>query len=290
MKLGFLILAHRYPKQLKNLIESLLLVDNSKIYIHLDLKALSNFNELIKFYSTNNRVVFIEKKYKVFWGSYNQILATYELIKTAVKNNSENYFMLLSGQDFLIKKPNEILNFFSQNSDSLFLVNFKLPDSQWQYNGLNRLGHYRIILEHNPWFSNKINTLISKIQIALKFNRKVKFQQYGGSNWFNLPLDALKLIVNYIEKNPSYLKSFKYSLCADEIFIQSIILNSEFKNKVISEDLRYINWSDGPEYPKILRLGDYEKMINSENKFFGRKFDEAVDNEVILKLKNYCGS
>ncbi len=290
MKLGFLILAHRYPKQLKNLIESLLLVNSSKIYIHIDLKALNNFNELIKFYSTNNRVVFIEKKYKVFWGSYSQILATYELIKTAVKNNSENYFMLLSGQDFLIKKPIDLMNFFEANITELFLLNFKLPNQSWKYNGLNRLGHYRILLENHPWLSNKLTNLISCIQSKLGFVRKVKFQQYGGSNWFNLPLDALKLIVNYVEKNPSYLKSFKHSLCADEIFIQSIILNSEFKNKVISEDLRYINWSDGPEYPKILRLEDYEKMINSENKFFGRKFDEAVDNEVILKLKNYCGS
>ncbi len=290
MKLGFLILAHRYPNQLVRLIEGLLLVDGSKIYIHVDQKNTAEFQSTINQFKNNSRVVFIEETYKVYWGSYNQILATLALIKAAVKSNSEDYCMLLSGQDFLIKKPSELLNFFKSNKGSEYMVHFKLPDVQWQDGGLNRLGNYHLNFPKHPWFSNKLNAAIGKLQTAIKFKRRPFFQQYGGSNWFNLSIEALRYIVNYLDKNPAYLKTFKYSLTADEIFIQSILMNSEFKSKMIPQDLRYTNWSTGPEYPKILRESDFEELIHVESKFFARKFDATKDSIILDKLKAYLES
>ena len=119
MKIGFLILAHKNPNQLKDLITTLLTFNESKIYIHIDLKNLNQFSDLIKYFSENNKVLFIEEKYKVSWGACSQIKATYALIKEAVKNKSENYFMLISGQDFPIKKTTEILNFLNQNNNKV---------------------------------------------------------------------------------------------------------------------------------------------------------------------------
>lgn len=290
MKLGFLILAHRYPNQLLKLIEGLLLVDGSKIYIHVDQKNFEEFRSIINQFKNNSRVVFIEETYKVYWGSYNQILATLALIKAAVKSNSEEYCMLLSGQDFLIKKPSELLNFFKVNNGSEYMVHFKLPDLQWQDGGLNRLGNYHLNFPKHPWLTNKINAVIGKLQTAIKFKRQPFFDQYGGSNWFNLSMEALQYIVNYLDKNPAYLKTFKYSLTADEIFVQSILMNSEFKSKMIPQDLRYTNWSTGPEYPKILRESDFEELITAESKFFARKFDATKDSIILDKLKAYLES
>lgn len=290
MKLGFLILAHRYPAQLVRLIEALLLVDESKIYIHVDQKNTAEFQSIINQFKSNARVVFIEETYKVYWGSYNQILATLALIKAAVKSNSEHYFMLLSGQDFLIKKPSELVNFFKINQGSEYMVHFKLPDVQWQDGGLNRLGNYHLNFPKHPWLTNKINAAIGKLQTAIKFKRRSYFQQYGGSNWFNLSIEALTYIVNYVNQHPVYLKTFKYSLTADEIFIQSILINSEFKSKIVPQDLRYTNWSTGPEYPKILRETDFEELIHAQSKFFARKFDATKDSIILDKLKAYIES
>lgn len=53
--------------------------------------------------------------------------------------------------------------------------------------------------------------------------------------------------------------------------------------KIENNCLRYIDWENGPEYPKILREEDYEKIIDSKA-LFGRKFDENVDKNIIDKI------
>ena len=62
-----------------------------------------------------------------------------------------------------------------------------------------------------------------------------------------------------------------------------MILNILEGLDVENESLRYVNWTDGPEYPKTLRLEDYAKIMNS-NKLFARKFDETIDKEIIEKI------
>lgn len=290
MKIGFLILAHKNPNQLKDLITSLLTIKESRVYIHIDLKSVNLFSDLLKHFSNNKNVLFIEEKYKVSWGAYSQIKATYALIKEAVKSKTENYFMLISGQDFPIKKPIEILNFLNQNNNKEFLINFKLPNSQWENGGMNRLGIVYFESYKFKKLVNLINRLIAMFQTILNLKRKTYFTQFGGTNWFNLSYNCLFYINNNIEQNPKYLKSFKHSLTADEIFIQSIVLNSSFAKNVISEDLRFTDWVTGPEYPKILTENYFDKLITTENKLFARKFDSEKDSEIINKLKKYFES
>ena len=290
MKIGFLILAHRYPTQLENLIHSLLTFPDASVYVHIDQKSEELYKNISEIFSGTNQVVFLQERYSVYWGSFNQIQATFALIKKAVERKHEDYFMLLSGQDFLIKKPETLIQFFTENKGKQFLVNFQLPDSQWKDGGLNRLAYYSIDIDGHPWFTNKVNTLIERLHRYSGFKRKTKFQQYGGSNWFNLDFNAMKYIVQFINSNPEFYKSFKYTRCADEIFIQSILMNSNFASQVVSDDLRFIDWSSGPEYPRILRSADLDRMVHAKHKFFGRKFDSTVDAKILDELSQYIRS
>lgn len=282
-------MAHRYPKQLVDLVKALLNFENSKVYIHIDLRAqglMEGVGELKKY----PNVEIITERYKVYWGSYNQIRATLALMKAGRKELSQSYYLLLSGQDFPIKRPIQLVEFLKKNKDKQFLINFKLPDAQWQDGGLTRLGNYYFNEPNWPWLLNKINALLAIFQNKLNVRRKPYFQQYGGANWFNLSQAALAYAVDFVKENPGYLNAFKYSRCADEMFVQSILLNSPFKDKVVSEDLRFTDWSTGPEFPRILRENDFDRLINSNNKFFARKFDYNIDSGIIEKLKQYSAS
>ncbi len=44
---------------------------------------------------------------------------------------------------------------------------------------------------------------------------------YKGSNWITLTDKAVTFILDYLEANPDYTKTFKSSLCADEIFFHT---------------------------------------------------------------------
>ncbi|MBW5378864.1 glycosyl transferase, partial [Brachyspira pilosicoli] len=104
--------------------------------------------------------------------------------------------------------------------------------------------------------------------------------------WWNLTNNAIKYILEYIEKNPNFLKRFNYTWCGDEMFFQSILLNSEFKNDCINDNLRYIDWSEKKgSSPKTFNINDYNIIKeNINNNLFARKFDENFDNDIINKL------
>jgi len=72
---------------------------------------------------------------------------------------------------------------------------------------------------------------------------------------------------------------------ADAFFFSTIVYNSSFKHK-LRENLTYVDWKtkhDG--HPKIMKIEDYEKIMNSD-KLFARKFDKNIDENIIEKIKN----
>ncbi|WP_397361844.1 hypothetical protein [Paenibacillus sp.] len=52
--------------------------------------------------------------------------------------------------------------------------------------------------------------------------------------------------MDFTTTSPEYVRFFKNTLCGDEIFFHTIILNSAFKNNVRNEIKRYTDWETGP--------------------------------------------
>ena len=77
-------------------------------------------------------------------------------------------------------------------------------------------------------------------------------------------------------------KHFKYSFCADEIFLQTLLYNSTLRNKIINDDLRHIDWNRG--HPYVFNECDFLELINSKN-LFVRKVTEK--NKLSNLLVNY---
>jgi len=285
MSISFLILAHKNFKQTCLLIESLLKYPLSKVILHVDAKSETLQLDLLSNYQSNSRVVILNKRYDVTWGSYNQILATLSLMQEACVQLCD-YQCLISAQDLPIKPLSALADFLNKNKGQEFLEYNTLPISNWDYDGgLERLNLFWLNKPApNKYFANKVATLIYLIQIKTGFKRNIKYPLYGGSNWFMLSGDAIHYICHFIETHPDFLKMFKYSRCADEIFVQTILLNSSFKNKVVSKNYRFIDWSSGPEYPRIFRYSDEAALKQNVDCFFARKFDEEVDNVIIKKI------
>jgi hypothetical protein len=291
MKLAFLILVHRYPQQAIRLVSTLLKEEDATIFIHVDAKSEVVYKLLKNKFSDEKNVIFTAKRYKVYWGSYNQIKATTELMHTAFKFGKHNAYTLLSGQDFPIKSISTFKEFLSKNPEKEFIPHFPLPNPEtWDGNGgMDRMQLYWIDakIQRYSYTFGRINGILHKTHRFLKYKRNLKFSLYGGGNWFTLSNNAVTYILNYLNENPRYLKRYRYTRCADEIYIQTILMNSPLKNNVVNDDLRYINWTTGPEFPKILRTEDYDVLINSENKFFGRKFDEIIDSVILDKFSTF---
>src|SRR6185369_8556356 len=182
MKLAFLILIHRYPEQAKKLIRLLLKEPDTTIFIHVDTKAQAVFEELQHEFENEKRVVFIKKRYRVYWGSYNQIRATLGLLKLAHAQGPFDHYSLLSGQDLPIKPLAEFKKFLAQNPNKEFMMVFKLPNPEnWGGNGgLDRLQLFWInaLIPRYSYTFNRITALMHRIQKRIGYKRQLRFEPY----------------------------------------------------------------------------------------------------------------
>lgn len=290
-KHAYLIIAHNDFDILEKLLV-LLDDDRNDIFIHIDKKVKSFDFEYFKNITKKSSIYFIPR-IKVFWGDYSQIRCELLLLKQAVKGNY-SYYHLLSGVDLPLKTQDEIHDFFS-NKDFEF-VHYCTPEQI--KNARNRVLEFHFLM---PWYKshNKyLRYLCIKInQIAKVFQYKINYKRYWnkntkimyGSNWFSITNDLAKYIVS---KEKWIKKHFKNSICADELFVQTIVYNSKFKNKLYWKKLdgnylgimRFIDWKRGGPY--VFRKEDFEELINSQM-LFARKFSTQVDLDIIEALFNY---
>jgi hypothetical protein len=56
-------------------------------------------------------------------------------------------------------------------------------------------------------------------------------------------------------------------------------MNSPYRERVINNNYRYVDWSEQKAHPKVLDTGDFDKLKES-SMMFARKFD-------VLKIEMY---
>lgn len=276
-KIAILILAHHNPEQLTLLIDHL--QPDFDIYVQIDKKSRLKIEELPQYFN-----VFYFKEIKVYWGDVSQVYNMKFIFHEAYNKGYERY-CLISGDDFPIKSNAYIIDFFNKHKNNIFMYANALPILTWGFNyGFDRLDRYWFMKFNNRTFVKYLGrvTLIIQRILTIKLKR-FPLKYYAGSNWINLTHESLEYIFNFLKNQPEFLNKLKYSRATDEIWVQSIIMNSYLKDKVINDDLRYIDWETGPEYPKVLNLDDLEAIKKSEA-LFARKFKLSKHSKIIGAL------
>ncbi len=285
---AYMIIAHNQFELLERLITAL---DDERndIFIHIDAKV-KKFNfEHFRGITKHSRVIFTDERVNVTWGDYSQVKTEMVLIKTAVKNENPNkpynYFHLISGVDLPIKS-NDYIHRFLEELDGKEFIHY--TDNQVSQLSVNRLQYYHFFRRRRNQFTKLISQLLLRIQKMLKVNRlkNTEIRVQKGCNWFSITGALAHYIYDNLDK---YEKIFRYSYCADEVFIQTIVESSDFKNNLYMPDcnnnheacMRLIDWERGNPY--VWRNEDYNQIMESPC-LFARKFDINVDREIIEKV------
>jgi hypothetical protein len=77
---------------------------------------------------------------------------------------------------------------------------------------------------------------------------------------------------------------FRNTYVPDESFYQTSMMNSRFGNNLVNDNRRYIDWTTGPERPRVLRMEDLPRLRES-NALFARKVDARIDPELVDALE-----
>lgn len=235
MKQAILITAYKNYHHLEDIIA--FFDEDFTIYIHIDKKSYIAEQELLSLKQYSN-VKLISQKFKVNWGGFNHLRSILYLAEKALENPSNHYFHLISGHDFPIK-PVSDFKFFFNNTNKEYINCFQISSSKWANNGtLDRLEYYNLYDLFN-WKIDFHKRIIKKIihwQKKIHFKRSMQLNAshlYGGSTWWSLSRECLNYVIQYSNKNNIFLNRFKYTLCSEEFYFQTILMNSNLKFVII---------------------------------------------------------
>ena len=82
---------------------------------------------------------------------------------------------------------------------------------------------------------------------------------------------------------------FRNTYVPDESFYQTLLMNSPFRHTLINDNRRFIDWTSGPERPRILRMSDLFRLTESDA-LFARKVSAKKDNALIERLEDLTRS
>jgi hypothetical protein len=288
LKQAILITAYKNYPHLEEIIS--FFDDDFQIYIHLDKKSLISESEIQQLLAFPN-VKSLRQIYNVNWGGVNHLKSIVHLLELASEDSKNYYFHLISGHDFPIKNLKQFKDFFQENRELSFLEYFKVPFDGWGNNGgLDRLVYYNLF----DVFNYKDNVQIRWINKALAYQKRLNIERsfpawfptvYGGSTWWSLNKKAIEYIKQFQNQHPTYLKRFRHTLCSEEFYFQTILMNSPLQDAIRNNNLRYIDWTPrNGNNPAILDTTDLAKLENSDA-FFARKFDFPISNGLLKQLK-----
>lgn len=284
---AIMIVAHKNPEQILELCS--LLKPEFNIYVHFDTKCPLSQDNINAFKKMN---VNVYSKYSVKWGSYSICKAELLILKEALKNKDNAFFHLISGQDWPVKRISELKNFYKDNENIYLTCE---PTEKITKNNERIIWWYKFyycydLINRRSIYGKAIHRILIFVQRLLHIDKLRTLPKelaiYSGSQWFDMPRHCVEYCLDYVDKHPEYEKFFSTSFCSDEAFFQTIIMNSPLKDKVVSDNHRYVLWtSKHGSYPAILDIDDVSS-VQTGNYHFARKIDSRFSREFMDTFSN----
>lgn len=300
MKIAFLNLCHTDPKMVARVANKLTKNPNFDMYIHVDAKQDERpFKELLK---DNSQVYFIENRQKVYWGGYNAILATMELLKAALSSDRNyDYVVALQNLDYPIKSNEYIEHFFTENKGTEYLRGCKIARTK----DTHYSAKYKIYNDRDKDFyltnKSKFKKFLWDACNALKSIKTIWFNgvhkengenielYYGTAQWA-ITRECADYMLQFFHTHPKFNERMKHIKFPDEEYPQTVLHNSKFKTKCVKydepEQRWLVNWRNihyfefPPEGVVTFTEKDFDKLINLDEIFI-RKVRSGVSDKLL---------
>ena len=284
---AYLIMAHKNWDQV-GLLLSLLDDPRNDFYLHID-KNVHLDPVILEHLKKECRLsnLYMVDPVRVVWGGYSMVKAELCLLKASVPRGYR-YYHLLSGQDLPLRPTNDIYAFFEEH-DSFEFIWF--GDNEWINSVRPRCRYFwllqeRIGRDERPFlhFLEKVNI---KAQKLIHLDRLKQHVFSAGANWFSITNELAEYVLS---QEKQIHKRFRFTQCADECFLECLVMESKFREKCWTPDsskqtsmLRMVDFNRGNPY--VYRMDDFEELMQSGN-LFARKFDMDVDADIISAIKD----
>ena len=266
MKHAYLIIAHNEFEVLQLLVSALDDVQND-FFIHFDKKV----RKLPQLFCQHSRLFVLENRVDVRWGSVSQIKCEMLLFEEARQMGSYDYYHMISGTHLPLKSVAELDLFFQDMKGYCVLTGF-VKDTEYQET--LKIHRINLFLRHyaspRPWLS-RVSQFVWKSCIALQrvlhvqVNRGESF--YKASNWLSLTEEAVDML---LLRKKAILRKYRYTLCGDEFFVPSELMNSPLKDMIKNDDC-LLKQEMQRANPRVYSLSEWDGLKKTAY-LFARKF------------------
>ena len=302
-----LILVHKNIYQVLRLCNSLR-HESVKIFVHLDKKMKVSDEERRMLQESSENLYVIPERMSCFLDEWSLVKATMALITNAreILRDNVGYYILMSGQDYLIKPVAELVEFLQINYPRPFIDCTPRSTSNWVY---EKFAHTKLRIFARKlrriigvrgflFISLYLEKIVPKKSVIYNKLRRFRIPLYGGSAWWALPDKAIDEITGFYLNKKEFIDEYKWSDTPEETFFQTIIMQTSIADYVIINDpderaqncLTYANFETPTKefvgHPHVIRAEDYSWLVEKEQ-YIARKFDLDIDSSIFDKLDQY---
>jgi hypothetical protein len=289
MALAFVILAHKNASQVARLFRAIHRPDDM-VLLHIDRRADPALHRLGRELARTHSNVVLLRSRSILWGGYQMAAVQIEAIAAALRISDRwHHFINLTGQDFPIKPIGQLEAHLAAQPEANYVSWFDPLASPLWHHARERLTRYHL---EWPWLERvlrlrgvgrRVRQLLhwkNELPYITGLNRKwPEFHYYGGANHVILSRAG----ATYVSADPAarrITRWLKHASHANEIVFQTVMLNGPLASTVINDHLREIDFPAHSQHPRTFRSSDFDRLVQSPD-FFARKFDEAVDAQIL---------
>jgi hypothetical protein len=292
VRIAYIISAYKLPDLLVRLVRRLD-APGTATYIHVDARTREATYRAMTEPLRGRPSVHFLPRHACRWGDFGHVAATLKGLRALVGSGQPfDYVVLLTGQDYPLRPNPEIAATLRRAGGQVFMDWMPIPNGKWTGGGTDRIEHWHFRVAGRllpfpgaPFRHRWLNTAWSLPARLFRPQRRFPagLRPFGGSSYWMMPADCARYVDAFVCSNPGYVRFFRRVLVPDEIFFQTIVLNSPFRHRIAPDDLRYVAWEGDGDHPKTLTMEDFDALMGSP-KLFARKFDPQVDQAVLDRI------
>ena len=285
MNHAFFITAYKSFANLNRLLE---LLDNAKSTIFLHIDAQIQIPENL--YTPNYAQLHILPQQYMYWASPREVKVILDMMDYALSYPWE-YCHYITENDLPLKSVDEIDTIFTKENGKQF-IDYSPENYEFaQY----KCNTFHLFTNLRNYRSTKLirysSLMFAKFQYKVGFRRCNKYFLHGSA-YFSI---TRSFATHLVSLKSSILRDYHFTLCAIEVWLQTLCFNSPFQSSIANFEklhignLRYIDWTRrNGNSPYTFQCSDYHSLIDlveNSDLCFARKFDE--NSEVASKLFLY---
>ncbi|WP_207477669.1 beta-1,6-N-acetylglucosaminyltransferase [Arenibaculum pallidiluteum] len=269
MRLAYIITAYKQPEQFKRLLDALWHPDDA-FAVHVDAKTPTTVRVAFQAAAAGRENVHFVDPIPVAWGGFGLCEAEWRCLTWLVTQGEWDYLANITVQDFPLKRRDEMLAELARHPGANYMDIRRIDELPPHFARRSR------------WLCWETPKKVRRLPIPNLPPRGFRNAYYGIG--FHVLSRAFCTWLTETPLMEECRRYFRRTWHPHEHWLQAMIMASPFRDTVVLDNKRHINWGGGSGHPKLLTMANLPELETS-TAFFGRKFDMAIDAEVISALE-----